>query len=398
LGWVDTTIEIDEFEGTKKIHNLKCFPLNHHPDSDNVRARLLQRGNRFLELLQATYQEYSGVAITENRNVTVNGDYKKVMVHISGRIMVDPVILFEQNDGTDLLKPEVETTIHIPSLKEDDIIYCNHHLGGFSFQQKKWCCFAVSRMRPVVWNENAFSKLVMEPRRRDLIHALVRSHKNGPNSFDDIVSGKGRGLVGLLSGNPGVGKTLTAEVIAEATKRPLYMLSAGELGTDSGEVDDKLGMILEVTRVWSCVLLIDEADVFLQARDGLDLERNALVSIFLRRLEYFQGVLIMTTNRKSTIDAAFDSRIHFKMHYPDLTPASRASIWRNCLASVPADSAKVECGEAEIEKLAKLSLNGRQIKNAVACAVSIAAEQRKALTLEHVKDILDLVIEADTDA
>jgi SpoVK/Ycf46/Vps4 family AAA+-type ATPase len=225
----------------------------------------------------------------------------------------------------------------------------------------------------------------------------VRSHKNGPNSFDDIVSGKGRGLVGLLSGNPGVGKTLTAEVIAEATKRPLYMLSAGELGTDSGEVDDKLGMILEVTRVWSCVLLIDEADVFLQARDGLDLERNALVSIFLRRLEYFQGVLIMTTNRKSTIDAAFDSRIHFKMHYPDLTPASRASIWRNCLASVPADSAKVECGEVEIETLAKLNLNGRQIKNAVACTVSIAAEQRKALTLEHVKDILDLVIEADTE-
>ncbi|KAF2650991.1 P-loop containing nucleoside triphosphate hydrolase protein [Lophiostoma macrostomum CBS 122681] len=398
MGWVDTEIEIDDFEGAKKVHNLKCFPLGHHPDRDNIRTRLLQRGKRYLELLQATYQEYSGAAITEDREVNVGGEYKKVMIHISGRIMVDPVILFEQNNYTDLLKPEAETEVHIPSLRDADIIYCNHHLGGFSFRQKEWCCFAIGRLRPIIWNDNAFAKLVMEPRRRDLIHTLVRSHKHGPNSFDDIVSGKGQGLVGLLSGNPGVGKTLTAEVIAEATRRPLYMLSAGELGTYTNHVEENLGTILEVTRAWGCVLLIDEADVFLQARDGLDLERNALVSIFLRRLEYFQGVLIMTTNRKSTIDKAFDSRIHFKLYYPDLAPESRAAIWRNCLDNVSEDVAKVQCREGEIAELAKLQLNGRQIKNAVACAVSIAVEQGKALTAEHVRDVLDLVIEPDTDA
>lgn len=69
------------------------------------------------------------------------------------------------------------------------------------------------------------------------------------------------------------------------TKRPLYMLSAGELGTDIRSVDDHLEMVLEITRRWGCVLLMDEADVFLQARDVIDLKRNALVSIFLRRLE-----------------------------------------------------------------------------------------------------------------
>ena len=82
-----------------------------------------------------------------------------------------------------------------------------------------------------------------------------------------------------------MGKTLTAEVIAEVTMRPLYMLSAGELGTYTSGVEKSLDMVLEVTRTWGCVLLIDEADVFLQERDGTDLERNALVSIFLRRLE-----------------------------------------------------------------------------------------------------------------
>lgn len=199
--------------------------------------------------------------------------------------MLDPSIFIQQNEYTELLKPDIETEINPSSLVSTDLIFCNNHVAGFSFRQKKWCLFAITHMWDVSWNTNAFSKLVMEPRKRDLVHSLVKSHRNGAETFDDVVSGKGKGLVGLLSGNPGVGKTLTAEVIAEVTKRPLYMLSAGELGTYVSDVEKNLDMVLEITRTWGCVLLIDEADVFLQERDGKDLERNALVSIFLRRLE-----------------------------------------------------------------------------------------------------------------
>jgi replication-associated recombination protein RarA len=114
----------------------------------------------------------------------------------------------------------------------------------------------------------------MDTRKRKLVHSLVQSHRNGVETFDDVVSG-----------NPGFGKSLNAEVIAEVTRRPLYMLSAGEFGTALTAVEQNLDMVLEVTRQWGCVLLIDEADVFLQERDGLGLERNAMVSVFLRRLE-----------------------------------------------------------------------------------------------------------------
>lgn len=102
----------------------------------------------------------------------------------------------------------------------------------------------------------------------------------------------------------------------------------------------------------------------------------------------------MTTNRKSTIDAAFDSRIHFKLHYPDLATASRTAIWRNCLANVPSAVAKTEVGDAELEGLAALKLNGRQIKNAVACAVSIAAEEKQPVTLEGIRILLDMVVDS----
>ncbi|OAL05850.1 P-loop containing nucleoside triphosphate hydrolase protein [Phaeosphaeriaceae sp. SRC1lsM3a] len=398
LGWAEKTLNMGYFEGAKKVHNLTVVPLERLPSKDAVCQELRKRGARYMELVEAprgTYQEYTGAAIAENRDVIVQEEYKKVLLHSSGRIMLDNKIFLQQNEYTDLLKPTIEHEIEAAKVDDENLLYCNHYIGGFSFRQKKWCLFAISQLQPVVWNTNAFSKLVMDTRKRNLIHSLVKPHRNGAETFDDVVSGKGKGLVGLLSGNPGVGKTLTAEVIAEVTKRPLYMLSAGELGTYVDAVEKKLDMVLEVTRQWGCVLLIDEADVFLQERDGLDLDRNAMVSVFLRRLEYFQGVLVMTTNRKRTIDAAFDSRIHFKLHYADLSAESRSTIWKNCLENVPSELSKSAIKEEDFKKLASLKLNGRQIKNAVACAVSIAIEEKTSLTLESIQTILDMVVDEE---
>ncbi|KAF2032295.1 P-loop containing nucleoside triphosphate hydrolase protein [Setomelanomma holmii] len=388
LGWAPQTIQISQFDGAKKVHNLLVVPFDHLPEKETVRAELMQRGKRYLELLNAprgTYQEYVGAAIAENQDVIVNDQYKKVIFHVSGRIMLDSKIFLQQNEYTDLLKPGVENEVEASNLSEKNLMYCNYCIGGFGFRQKKWCLFTISHLEP----------LVMDTRKRNLIHSLVKSHRNSAETFDDVVSGKGKGLVGLLSGNPGVGKTLTAEVIAEVTKRPLYMLSAGELGTQVYDVEKKLDMVLEVTKQWGCVLLIDEADVFLQERDGLDLERNSMVSVFLRRLEYFQGVLIMTTNRNRTIDQAFNSRIHFKLHYADLSPDSRSTIWKNCIANIPAELPKVELKDDEWKQLASLKLNGRQIKNVFACAVSIAMEEKTPLTLEGIQVILDMVVDEE---
>jgi hypothetical protein len=184
-----------------------------------------------------------------------------------------------------LLSPLVTATIATKNLRQDQLLICNHRILGFSLASKEWGAFTVSRLEDVFWDENAFTKLIIEPKRRDLICSLVKSHRNDISGFDDIIRNKGKGLVGLLSGGPGVGKTLTAEVVAELTHKPLYMISAGELGTELEKADRQLQMVLNITRRWSCVLLIDEADVFLQERSNLDILRNALVSIFLRRLE-----------------------------------------------------------------------------------------------------------------
>ena len=91
----------------------------------------------------------------------------------------------------------------------------------------------------------------------------------------------------MADGPPGTGKTLTAEGISELLKCPLYSVSAGELGTDPRFLEAELAKILDICHTWGAILLLDEADVFLERRSLQDIHRNALVGVFLRQLEYF---------------------------------------------------------------------------------------------------------------
>lgn len=135
-----------------------------------------------------------------------------------------------------------------------------------------------------------FNDLVIPDNYRKLLIALVENYTSDgqavsvPQSMSastadiDIVRGKGRGLIILLHGPPGSGKTSTAETIAAYTRRPLYSITCGDLGTSPSSVEDGLEQHAMRSQKWGCVLLIDEADVFLTRRDWRDMERNALVS------------------------------------------------------------------------------------------------------------------------
>jgi AAA+ superfamily predicted ATPase len=113
------------------------------------------------------------------------------------------------------------------------------------------------------------------------------------------MDGKGEGLIVLRHGGPGTSKTLAAEGIAELVQRPLYRVTCGNIGTDVESVEKYLESALFIANAWDCVVLLDEADVFLKERTKMDLQRNTLVSVFLRFLEYYDGILILMTKRSS---------------------------------------------------------------------------------------------------
>ena len=179
----------------------------------------------------------------------------------------------------------------LPTFSDEEYLIASPVVLGFAFGEKLWLEFTVSGIREITWNEGSYESLVLENNTKDIVRALVESHKfKAAESIDDVIQGKGKGLVAVLHGPPGTGKTLTAEGIAELLKCPLYMVTAGELGTDSRTLEAELEKVLSLAHSWGAILLLDEADVFLEKRAINDIHRNALVSIFLRLLEYFQGV------------------------------------------------------------------------------------------------------------
>ena len=170
-------------------------------------------------------------------------------------------------------------------------------------------------------------------------------------------------------------------------RAPLYMMSAGDLGLESSQVEYSLANVLEMVSKWNAVLLLDEADVFLEQRSSHDLERNKLVSIFLRMLEYYEGILFLTTNRVDNIDTAFQSRIHVSMQYGELSTSSRRHVWVNFLNASSKDKTH-HFSDEDLDKLADYKMNGREIKNVLKTAQLLASKKGKGLSYEHVQRVL----------
>ena len=143
------------------------------------------------------------------------------------------------------------------------------------------------------------------------------------------------------------------------------MVSVGELGTKPDDLEKNISTILDISHVWGALLLIDEADVFLEQREYRDIQRNALVTVFLRQLEYFQGILFLTTNRVENFDSAFKSRIHIGLQYDKLDIKARRSIWKLYLDEVKAlpDARVADITEDEWRTLLNEELNGREVQN-----------------------------------
>ncbi|KAL1618318.1 hypothetical protein SLS54_007295 [Diplodia seriata] len=268
-------------------------------------------------------------------------------------------------------------------------------IQGFGFHDKKWKNLSVEMIREVSWNETAFEKLVLEERKKELVKALINIHTATFSSSTDIIEGKGNGLIMLFHGGPGTGKTLTAESVAELTKKPLYRVTCGDMGTDPEKVENYLESVLYIGTTWKCVVLLDEADVFLEERRDTDLQRNALVSVFLRILEYYDGILILTSNRVGIFDEAFKSRIQLSISYPALDEKGRKEVWSEFINSLQEerDFVDLEDINKKIGLLASNKLNGRQIRNTVKTARQLATYKKEKLRYRHFDLVIDVANE-----
>ncbi|HET9959067.1 MAG TPA: ATP-binding protein, partial [Polyangiaceae bacterium] len=218
-------------------------------------------------------------------------------------------------------------------------------------------------------------KLVLPPEQTDLIDILTAEMDV---LMDDIVVGKSGGTTVLCSGPAGVGKTLTAEVYSEIVGRPLYRVHSGQLGLNVAAMEQALKEALTRAQRWGAVMLIDEADVYIKRRED-DMTMNAVVGVFLRVLEYFNGLLFLTTNRVDDIDEAIVSRCIALLRYQPPDRAGRQKIWQ-----VMNEQFELKLSSALIEELAELfpEASGRDIKGLAKLVAKYCRQKKVGPTLE----------------
>jgi len=95
-------------------------------------------------------------------------------------------------------------------MSDEEYMICSDVAAGYSLEQKKWGFFSVDSIQDIEFNDDAFDSLIIQEDSKKMMLALVKSHAEGELAFDDVIKGKGKGLIFLLYGEPGTGKTLTA--------------------------------------------------------------------------------------------------------------------------------------------------------------------------------------------
>ncbi|KAF5253481.1 hypothetical protein FANTH_1552 [Fusarium anthophilum] len=288
-----------------------------------------------------------------------------------------------------------------PDLGDEFFMCLPPSIFGFNMDKKEWVTLDVHFLQDVVWNTEAFDHLVVPEDTKLLIQAVVTNQLQTTENAD-LIRGKGNGLFILLHGGPGTGKTLTAESVAEVARKPLYRVTCGDIGTKAEDVEQYLNVVLHLGKTWGCVVLLDEADVFLEQRSLVNLERNALVSVFLRVLEYYDGILILTSNRVGIFDEAFKSRIQLNLRYRNLDHDQRLQIWENFFTRLRrlekealrtysglSYGANVDEMLSKLDELAKANLNGRQIRNAVSTARQLARYKKEPLSYKHLTVVIN---------
>jgi len=263
----------------------------------------------------------------------------------------------DEDDPDEPEKPKLEVMLPL-----HPYLYC------FDLDTHSWINLHAANLQPYDWDKTLLQKLILPQEQKDLLQILISS---SGHSIEDIVRGKMSGVIVLATGAPGTGKTLTAEVFSEYIEKPLYNVQCSQLGLSVDTIESNLQEILQRASRWGAVLLIDESDVYIRNR-GEDITQNAIVGVFLRLLEYYRGVLFMTSNRGNIVDDAILSRATAWIQYQLPSAELLATIW-----SVLCRQYRVELKTKEIAQLVKElpNISGRSVRNILKLATMLKKEK-----------------------
>jgi SpoVK/Ycf46/Vps4 family AAA+-type ATPase len=194
---------------------------------------------------------------------------------------------------------------------------------------------------------------------------------------------RGLGLSALFAGPSGTGKTLAAEVLASELHLDLYRIDLSAVVSKYiGETEKNLRQVFDAAECGGCLLLFDEADALFgkraEVKDSHDRYANIEVGYLLQRMESFQGLAVLTTNMKSSLDKSFQRRLRFTVDFPFPDIAQRQQIWERVFP------AQTPTRDLDPARLATLNMTGGNIHNIALNAAFLAADARQPVGMNHI--------------
>lgn len=233
-----------------------------------------------------------------------------------------------------------------------------------------------------------WEQLVLPAKKKELVRDVVRHVQQRRKvmeewSFNSLMS-RGKGITVLFSGPPGTGKTMAAEVIANALQMDLYRIDlASVVSKYIGETEKNLSRIFREAEYSDAILFFDEADALFgkrsEVKDAHDRYANIEINYLLQQIESFEGVVVLATNMRQHLDEAFLRRIQIVVEFPVPAREDRLRIWRQSFPrEAPLDP------DVDFNFLARqFELAGGHITNIALWAALLAAEEGSSIAMRH---------------
>ncbi|HEY2471695.1 MAG TPA: ATP-binding protein [Terracidiphilus sp.] len=265
--------------------------------------------------------------------------------------------------------------------------------GNASLRDQLWMqCRALARPRlenlaQHIEPKATWDDLVLPEPQKELLLRLSAQARHRLTVYEDWGFGdrgrRGLGITALFAGPSGTGKTLAAEVLAGVLGLDLFRIDLSAIVSKYiGESEKNLKQVFDAAEEGGVVLLFDEADALFgkrsEVRDSHDRYANIEVSYLLQRMETFEGLAVLTTNLKSSLDKAFQRRLRFTVDFPFPGPQEREQIWRRMFPS------QAPTRNLNLEQLAQLNMTGGNIRNIALNAAFLAAESDSPIGMQHI--------------
>ncbi|KAF1952473.1 hypothetical protein CC80DRAFT_507946 [Byssothecium circinans] len=388
-------IVINPYSGERLISELAAYPTSYMVNAEHTRSSCIVRGRKFVALATSPFAAYRNckgvdlrtkedindkVIVDMNEYLSKNLPIGSIILPenintsetltctdacIKGRICnhlflfymqdyhVDHVAMVEQTKSNAILRKAVYNHAKEPTmldLTDDDYATCTHRLCAYQLRTRECIQVHVDSLHDAYEDnrERGFERLVLDSSHKYIIESQVKEH-------------------------------FRKRFIENSAQQDL------DLVRQALEVEANLKKHFTLASRWDCVMLLDEADVFLAKRRLEDLLRNSIVSVFLRTLEYYKGLLFLTTNRIGTFDEAFKSRVHISLFYPDFDRETTIKVFGTFIHQTMENVKKKKLENFEIKERKILAFaadhydnnphtkwNGRQIRNAFHTAIAMA--------------------------